>query len=132
MDLGFFIQLAGIALIMICIANGFAFKKLGWTENLPRTDVFFQQVFKVHTLHLVMVMLAMALACLGATDELIAGETLMAQGFLWFAGIFWGLRTILHVFYYDKTVKRANPLWNALFLATFAYLTAVFLTFAIR
>ncbi len=125
------LQLAGIALLMICVANGFAFRKLGWNENLPRTDYFFQQVFKVHTLHLVMMMFAMGLACLIATEELVAAETLMARGFLWFAGMFWGVRTLLHIFYYDPKVKRANPYWNALFLATFCYLAGTFLTLVI-
>ena len=125
------LYIAGVALVMICIANGFAFKKLGWNENLPRTDEFFQQVFKVHTLHLVMCMMAMGLACLFAAEELLEGKTLVARGFLWFAGVFWALRSVLHIFYYDQKIKRANPLWNALFLATFCYLAITFLTFAI-
>jgi|GEM_PF-7027395 len=37
------LKLAGLALVMICIANGFAFKKLGWNENLRHTNYFFQQ-----------------------------------------------------------------------------------------
>ena len=75
--------------------------------------------------------MGMGLACLFATEEILAGETRMAQGFLWITGIFWGVRTLLHIFYYDKEIKRRNPYWNALFLATFTYLTTVFFTLAL-
>jgi|GEM_PF-4362502 len=56
---------------------------------------------------------------------------MMARGFLWFVGIFWTVRVGLHIFYYEKKPKRENPFWNALFLATFCYLAAIFLIFAI-
>ena len=121
------LKVAGFLLLMICIANAFAFKKLGWNKNLANTENFFQQIFKVHTLYIVMTMVAMALACLYATTELVKAETLMARGFLWFGTIFWGGRVLLHFFYYDQQIKKENPRWNALFLATFTYIAGTFL-----
>ena len=123
-----FIYLAGAILILICVANGFAFEKLGWHRNLVKTEPFFQQIFKVHSLFIVLTMLAMAAACFFATQELIRGETRIAKGFLGFTTLFWGLRVILHLFYYDKKIKRENRYWNALFLSCFIYLALLFLT----
>ena len=122
------IYLAGVILTMICIANGFAFKKLGWERNLAQTEPFFQQIFKVHSLFIVLTMLAMAAACFFATQELVLAETRIAKGFLGFVTLFWVLRIILHLFYYDKKIKKDNPFWNALFLGCFIYLAALFLT----
>ena len=122
----FLIKLAGLALIMICLANAFAFKKLNWNENLRLTEVFFQQVFKVHTLHIVMTMLAMAFACLFTTEELLNPQTALTRGVGWFIALFWGVRTCIHIFYYEKTIKKQNPLWNIIFLGTFIYLTTLF------
>ena len=125
---GIFIFIAGSLLILICVANGFAYEKLGWNRNLANTEPFFQQVFKVHSLYIVLIMFAMAGACFFATAELITADTLIAKGFLGFTALFWGLRVVLHLFFYDKQIKKENPLWNALFLATFTYLAAIFLT----
>jgi len=130
--MGEMVKLAGVALLLICLANGFAFEKLGWNRNLAKTERFFTQIFKVHTVYLVLTMTAMGLACLFATDELLAAETLMVRGFLWFAFVFWGGRVILHVLYYDQAVKRANPWWNALFLSTFTFLAITFLITAVN
>lgn len=125
------LYLAGFGLVMISIANLYAPKMLRWTVNLEKTEVFFQQVFKVHAFYIVMTMLGMAAACFFATDELLAKESLMAKGFCWFAGSFWAIRVMLHIGYYDKSLIRSHPFWNALFLAAFTYLAGVFLTTAI-
>lgn len=122
------LYLASGILLLICLANAFAFEKLGWKRNLSNTEPFFQQIFKVHTLFIVLTMLAMAVACFFAYDELLSAETLMAKGFLAFCSIFWGGRVILHLLYYDKQIKRDNPQWNALFLTAFIYLAGLFLT----
>jgi len=51
------LQIAGVGLLLICVANFIAPKKLRWTVNLEKTEVFFQQVFKVHTFYIVLTML---------------------------------------------------------------------------
>jgi len=123
--------LAGSGLLLISLANAFAPKMLRWTVNLQKTEVFFQQVFKVHAFYIVMTMLGMAAACLLATEELMRGSSKVTVGFTWFAGLFWAIRVVLHVCYYDKFLKRVHPLWNALFLTAFTYLAVVFLTLAL-
>lgn len=122
------IYLAGAILIMISVANGFAFEKLGWLRNLAQTETFFQQVFKVHSLYIVLTMLAMAGACFFATQELIQAETRLAKGLLGFISLFWVLRVVLHLSYYDKGIKKDNPFWNAFFLTAFTYLAILFST----
>ena len=122
------LYLAASILLLICLANIFAFEKLGWRKNLSKTELFFQQVFKVHTVYIVFTMLAMASACLFAPHELLLANTLMSKGFLGFAAIFWVGRVILHLFYYEKKIKQSNPQWNALFLSAFIYLASLFLT----
>ena len=123
-----FVFLAGGILLLICVANAFAWEKLGWQKNLAQTEPFFQQVFKVHSLYIVLTMLAMAGACLFCTHELINASTPMVRGFLAFTAIFWGLRVVLHLFYYDKQIKKDNPYWNALFFGAFSYLAILFFT----
>jgi len=131
MRFNYTLKLAGTGLLLICLANFIAPKKLGWVTNLKKTELFVQQVFKVHTLFIVLTMIGMALACLGATEELILKENLITKGLVWFMAIFWTARVIVHLFYYDKTLQKKFPYWNALFLGAFIYLAGVFLTTAI-
>ena len=125
------VQLAGVALLALALSNVFAYEKLGWSEELVRCGRFFGQVFKVHTWFIVLTLIAMGAACLGATTELINGETSIAKGAVWFMALFWGSRVLLHVFYYDKKLIRENVWWNLLFLSTFVYLSTVFWTLVI-
>ncbi len=131
MILEYALRLAGVGLLLLCLANFMAQGMLGWRENLTKTDRFFQQVFLVHKYYVVYMLIGMALACLWATDELIAQETLVTRGFVWFTALFWVSRVGLHLFYYDKTLHRKHPYWNLLFLAAFIYFAATFLTTAL-
>ena len=58
------IQLAGIILLCITLANFFAPKKMRWTVNLEKTEPVFRQVFIIHCVFLLACVVAMALICL--------------------------------------------------------------------
>ncbi len=125
------LKVAGGGLVLIALANLMAFKKLGWSRNLKHTELFFSQVFRVHTFYMVLTLLGMATVCLFATEELMNSETLITRGLRWFLTLFWAIRVIFTLTYYEKSLMRANPWWTALFTAAFVYLTGVFLTTAI-
>ena len=128
----YLIYIAGAGLLIISLANAFAPVMLRWNINLAKTEVFFQQVFKVHAFYIVMTMLGMAALCFFAADELIAGENTTAVIMCWYMAVFWVVRVVLHLCYYDKMLMEAHPIWNVLFLTGFVYLAVVFTWVAIK
>ncbi len=126
------VRLAGVVLLLIAVANIFAPKKLNWVSNLAKTEPFFQQVFIVHAVYIVGVLIFAALTCLMATDELIAQESFMAKSFCVFFALFWGARVVLQFTYYDRGFIKQNLVWSLVFGVAFAYLAGVFLLVIIR
>lgn len=118
------IQLAGIILLCITVANFFAPKKMRWTVNLKKTEPVFRQVFISHCVFLLACVVGMALLCLLTPHWLLAeGLGKAVTGFL---ALFWGARVLVQLFYYDKTIKQQFPFFNALFSLIFIYLGVVF------
>lgn len=120
-----FIYVAGVLQLLVASANVFAFGKFRYLEHLRNVPLVMRQVFLVQNAYLMLVQGGSALLCFIFAGELTSGQTLgvALAGFL---AVFWGLRVLLQVFYYDRELRRANRLFDLLFLVGDGYLAVVF------
>ncbi len=117
-----FLWLAGFVQIAIATANIFIPKKLKYRENLSRVAPIIRQIFVVHSVYIVGVVLLFAFVSFGFAAELASGRGL--GRFLAAAiALFWLFRAPVQLLYYDASLRRSNRLGDAAF--TFA---AIFLT----
>src|SRR5437870_12711056 len=91
---------AGGLLLFLAAANFFLPKKLNYAENLPKLTPILRQIFIVHSVFIVILLLGFSGACFLFAPELAAGSALgrMVSGFI---GVFWLLRVAIQHVYYD-------------------------------
>ena len=119
------IWVAGGIHLVIAASNFFAPKELHYQENLSKVSKIVRQIFTIHAVYIVMILFVFSLLCFRFAPELAGGSPLgrFLSGSI---AIFWFLRVIVQLFYYDPDVKKQRPLFNLGFLMAFAYLTGVF------
>ena len=119
------LQVAGFVQLAIAAANFVLPRKLRYRENLSRVDPIIRQVFVVHSVYIVFVLMAFAALCLLYAPELAQAGVLGRFLCVWMA-VFWTPRLIVQWTYYDPEVRRANPWGNWGFTAAILYLIVVF------
>ena len=119
------IRVAGVVLLAMAAANIVAPGKLGYRENLALVAPIVRQVFVLHAVYILMVVLGIAGLCLFFAPEL-AGASLLGRAISGFLALFWISRTALQIVYIDREIKRANPLENAAYTFATAALGGVF------
>jgi hypothetical protein len=119
-----FLWLAGFVQIAIASANLFIPKKLNYQENLMRVAPIIRQIFVVHSVYIVGVVLLFAAVTFGFATELASGLGL--GRFLASAiALFWLCRTPVQLLYYDASLRRSNRAGDVAFT-----LAALFLAMA--
>ncbi len=124
------IQLAGVVQLFIAAANFFLPAILGYRENLAKVTPIIRQIFTIHAIYIVLVLIGFALACLFFAGDLVGHSTpaRFADGFL---AVFWLPRVAIQIFYYDQTTKQEHRFGNFVFTTAFLYLGIVFAAAAI-
>jgi hypothetical protein len=117
-----FLWLAGFVQIAIASANLFIPKKLNYRENLARVAPIIRQIFVVHSVYIVGVVLLFATVTFGFAAELASGRGL-GRFLAASMAIFWLCRAPVQLLYYDASLRRTNRAGDVAF--TFA---ALFLT----
>ena len=102
-----FLWLAGFVQVAIACANLLLPAKLNYRENLSRVSPIIRQIFVVHSVYLVGVLLLFAAVTFGFAGELASGRGL---GRFLAAAIaaFWLARTPVQLLYYDVVLRRDN------------------------
>lgn len=120
-----FILVAGALHLVVASANIFAFGKFRYLEHLRNVPLVMRQVFLVQNAYIMLVQVGFALLCFFFAGDLTSGRPLgvAMTGFL---AVFWGSRVLLQLFYYDRELRRANRLFDVLFLLGDGYLAVVF------
>jgi hypothetical protein len=121
---------AGVQLA-IATANLAVARTLGFRANLARLTPIVSQIFLVHAVYIVLVILWFGALCLIFAAQLASGDPLARFLTGGLAG-FWGLRAIIQLTVYDKTVRKDNRLQDVAFLAACALLTGIFLVAALH
>jgi alginate O-acetyltransferase complex protein AlgI len=119
------IYAAGLLHLLIASVNFFAARRFRYGENLARVTPVVRQVFIVQNAYIVLVLAAFSTLCFGFAAELAGGSSLgrYLSGFL---AVFWGLRVLVQLFFYDARLKREHRLANLVLLVAYGYLAGVF------
>lgn len=119
------VQAAGIVQWLIAGANFFLPRKLRYRENLARLSPMVRQVFIVHSVYIVLLVIFLGGLCVWFAPELTGPGTLgrTLSGFL---AVFWIQRIAIQFFYYDRDMRRRYPVADAAFTAAFIFLGGVF------
>ncbi len=120
-----FLWLAGFVQIAIAFANLFIPKKLSYQENLSRVAPIIRQIFVVHSVYIVGVVLLFAVVTFGFAAELASGRGL--GRFLAAAmALFWLCRAPVQLLYYDASLRRTNRAGDVAFTLAALFLTATY------
>jgi len=119
------IQLAGALQLITAAANFFLPAKLHYHENLAKVSPIIRQIFTVHAIYIVLVLVGFGLICLLFPHDL-CGASALGKFLCGFLAIFWGLRVVLQFSYYDNAVKKEHPLGAMFFGSVFLYLAVAF------
>src|SRR5580704_10060303 len=117
--------LAGLVQIGIAAANFFLPRKLKYQENLDRVAPIIRQIFVVHSVYIVGVLLLFAALTFGFASELASGHGLgrfLAAGI----AVFWLFRAPVQLLYYDATLRRANRFGDVAFTVAAIFLTVAY------
>src|SRR5215472_7926739 len=108
--------LAGLVQVAIALANFFLPAKLKYREKLSRVSPIIRQIFVVHSVYIVGVVLLFAGMTVGFAGELAAGHGL---GRFLAAAIasFWLFRAPVQLLYYDATLRKQNRWGDIAFTA---------------
>ncbi len=109
----------------IVLANVPLPRRLRVREKLSGLPLFLRQIFYVHWLYIVLVVGLFSSLCFGFAHEL-AGATALGRFLSAFMGGFWLLRISLQCFYYDREVRGANRVLDALYVVALVVLVGIF------
>ena len=125
------IWVAGGVQLVIAAANLEVARALDFRGNLAQLTPMVGQIFKVHALYIVLVILWLSALCLLFAGRLASGDPL-ARFLTGGLAAFWGLRAIIQLIFYDKQVRKEHRLQDVAFLAACALLTGIFLAAALH
>lgn len=125
-DLVLLIHAAGVVLSIIAAANVFVPAKLNYAENLARVSPIVRQVFIIHSLFIVLVVVASGALCLFLAPRLVAVDPLSSalSGFL---ALFWALRFAIQILYLDSKFLPGHLAGHISYSFACAFLFVVFL-----
>jgi hypothetical protein len=123
------IWFAGIVQVAIIAANFLLPRRLDLRANLARLPLFLRQVFLVHWLYILLVLLGFSALCFWFANDLAGGSPLgrFLSGAI---ALFWLLRFFLQLFYYDSELRRRNRLLDVAYCVALVFLASVFGTAA--
>jgi hypothetical protein len=117
--------LAGFVQVAIALANFFLPTKLKYRENLSRVAPIIRQIFVVHSIYIVGVVLLFAAVTFGFAGELASGHGL--GRFLAAAiAVFWLFRAPVQLLYYDAKLRKENRWGDIAFTTAALFLAATY------
>lgn len=117
--------LAAFVQVAIASANLFLPAKLKYRENLSRVSPIIRQIFVVHSVYIVGVVLLFAAVTFAFAGELASGLGL--GRFLAVAiALFWLFRAPVQLLYYDPALRRENRWGDLAFTSAALFLAAIY------
>jgi hypothetical protein len=124
--------LAGVGQILIASANVFAWRMFGYRENMARLTPVVREVFIVQNVFIVFTVVCFGVMSIVFAPHLACGDDAFSRVFCGFLVLFWLIRLVVQVFFYDRDTRQKYPLFNVLFIAGFVYLVVIFGLAALR
>jgi hypothetical protein len=119
------IWIAGGIHLAIALANAILPRKLRVGQGMASTPVFFRQIFYVHWIYIVLVLVLFSALCFGFAADL-AGASPLGRFLSAFIAGFWLLRILLQWIYYDPEVRRQNRFLDSLYVLALVVLVVIF------
>lgn len=107
--LEFALRLAGAAQLTIAVLNLFLPRMLGWKDDLARMPLLIREVFHVHAWFISITLVIFAVMTGRFAAEMAAGTNDACRWLAAGIGVFWCIRTVLQVAYYDRSHWRGRP-----------------------
>ncbi len=117
--------IAGAIHLAIAVSNFWVPGILHYRENLVKLSPMVRQVFIVHSIYMVLVLLGISALCFFFAPQL-AGGTLLGQCLSGFLAVFWLLRVVLQFTFYDREVRARYRLGDVAYILAVSSLTVVF------
>ena len=117
--------LAGFVQLAIACANFFLPRKLKYRENLSRVSPIIRQIFVVHSVYIVGVVLLFAALTFGFAGELTSGQG-MGRFLAASIAVFWLVRAPVQLLYYDAVLRKENRWGDIAFTAAALFLAATY------
>jgi hypothetical protein len=108
------IQIAGLVQLSIAAANFLLPSLLQYRKNLAKVSPIIRQIFVIHSLYIVIVLVGFAIISLAFPNEL-AGASPLGRLISSLLAAFWLTRVAIQLAYYDPSIKRQHPLGHAAF-----------------
>lgn len=126
-----FLWAAGLLHLLIAASNFPAARLLDYRGNLARVTPMVREIFWVQNFYIELVLAAFAGLCFFFADDL-TGRTTLGLCCSAFLAVFWGVRLLLQLFFYDAAARREHRPVDVLFILAQGYLTGVFVTAVYR
>jgi hypothetical protein len=123
------LRIGGALLLALAAAHAHFPGRFKWREELQRLSLINRQMFQVHVLFIVMVVIGCGLLMAVFTAALLE-PTPLSRLLLAGMAAFWGLRFFVQIFVYDSRLWRGQPFHTAvhvLFCGLWGYLTLALL-----
>ena len=120
-----FLWIAGAVHLSIAVSNLWVPEILHYRENLAKVSPMVRQVFVVHSIYIVLVLLAFSALCFFFAPELTSGAPL-SRFLSAFLAVFWLFRVVLQLAYYDREVRAKYRLGDIAYTLAVLYLGVVF------
>jgi hypothetical protein len=120
-----YIWAAGLLQLLVASANVVAVKMFRYRESLRAVPRHVAHVFVVQNVFIVVTVVAMAGLCFSFAEDL-AGGSRLGRSLSGFFAVFWAVRLVFQLFFYDRESRRQHRVFDILFLIAFVYLVAVF------
>jgi hypothetical protein len=117
--------LAGFVQVAIASANLFLPAKLKYRENLSRVSPIIRQIFVVHSVYIVGVVLLFAAVTFGFAGDLVSGHGL-GRFLAATIAVFWLFRAPVQLLYYDTALRRENRWSDIAFTTAALFLAAAY------
>ncbi len=121
-------KIIGVLLIALAFVHVIFPKYFKWKDELKSLSLINQEIMKVHTFFIALVVFLIGLLCLTSSSELI--HTALGKKISLGFGIFWSFRLLTQFFGYSSELWKGKKMETAIhiiFSLFWAYLSLIFL-----
>ncbi|MCB9867663.1 MAG: hypothetical protein H6816_13640 [Phycisphaerales bacterium] len=133
MDAELHVRIAGALTLALALLNLTFPRRFGWRQELQRLNLLTRQVFIVHALFIILVLVMIGVLSLVYADTLLA-PSMLARLVLIGLAVFWMVRLIVQLFVYDRRLwlgDRFNTTMHVMFTCLWSYLLFTYVNAAV-